>query len=926
MADTAGLSRRSAELFVAKARTASPPVWRDSFSHLAGWAVSAMRATPPGLRRRLIVGCRVGDRLQRLDLAGARRGERCSASSRAPSVVGPRLPVAAVLATAALVAAGAIAASPARGAVAADYLVVAIDELGMVEPLFLREVEVAELPESLSADALDALERSAAVGDWSGEGGGETELLTFRLAAGAAEAAGADSAAGGERAATYRGAVALPRFVRGEHHGGPLAGGGWAIDAHRFVPERRVAALRLPRRRGATLELGGVARAGLGPLDRLEMDDLRARAATLPLARFQRLRAPKAAVRWQGSPANRVNLLLLGEGYTSAETTAFESHAAALAAELLAIPPYADYAGFVDVARLLVPSAQSGADHPPYQAGCASDDPTCCADAAAQSDPRAGTFVDTALGSRYCAFNIHRLLVADAAATLAAAAAVPDWDRVLVVVNDPTYGGSGGFFLVTSTHPSAIEVARHEYGHSFTDLADEYESPYPGFPPCSDRGAGGAPCEANVTDETARALVKWEPWIAPATPVPTPEGGAYGDAVGLFEGARYLETGIYRPRESACLMRALGQPFCEVCRQEYVLALYRGGWGVPAGGIDLIEPGSERPPPGPVVAGGGGVTLAATLLPTPQPPRVRWTVDGAPVAGASGAAFRYVPSDARAHEVELRVEDATPFVHPELAGNALASSRRWTVTGGAAGCVADAHTLCLLAGRYRVTVEWQNQYSGASGRGQAIPQGDFTGFFAFDDRANVELIVKLLDFGDVVKLFYGQLTDLGFTLTVTDTQTGAERRYANGPGNCGAIDQAAFPKVVGAAGANGGDAAGGGDPPAAAAPCTPGPETLCLLASRFRVEVAWRNQFSGQTGAGAAQPLSDLTGLFTFTDPRNVEILTKVLDFGDRILFIYGSLSDLEYTIRVTDTASGVEKTYFNPAGTFCGAIDPTAF
>ena len=68
------------------------------------------------------------------------------------------------------------------------------------------------------------------------------------------------------------------------------------------------------------------------------------------------------------------------------------------------------------------------------------------------------------------------------------------------------------------------------------------------------------------------------------------------------------------------------------------------------------------------------------------------------------------------------------------------------------------------------------------------------------------------------------------------------------------------------------------------------------------------------------------TGLFTFTDPTNVELLTKVLDFGDRILFIYGALTNLEYVIRVTDTATGAVKSYLNPAGQFCGAIDPDAF
>jgi hypothetical protein len=51
-----------------------------------------------------------------------------------------------------------------------------------------------------------------------------------------------------------------------------------------------------------------------------------------------------------------------------------------------------------------------------------------------------------------------------------------------------------------------------------------------------------------------------------------------------------------------------------------------------------------------------------------------------------------------------------------------------------------------------------------------------------------------------------------------------------------------------------------------------------------------------------------------------------VVDYGDRIDFFYGALSNLEYTITVTDTATGAVKTYRNPAGTYCGGLDDHAF
>ena len=47
--------------------------------------------------------------------------------------------------------------------------------------------------------------------------------------------------------------------------------------------------------------------------------------------------------------------------------------------------------------------------------------------------------------------------------------------------------------------------------------------------------------------------------------------------MGLFEGAHYYHCGAFRP-EFHCRMRALGNPFCAVCRREIerVIDLYAG--------------------------------------------------------------------------------------------------------------------------------------------------------------------------------------------------------------------------------------------------------------------------------------------------------------------------------------------------------------
>ncbi len=228
-------------------------------------------------------------------------------------------------------------------------------------------------------------------------------------------------------------------------------------------------------------------------------------------------------------------------------------------------------------------------------------------------------------------------------------------------------------------------------------------------------------------------------------------------------------------------------------------------------------------------------------------------------------------------------------------------------------------TLCLLHGRFEVTATWQNQYDGSSGTAGATPASDVSGYLYFSNPGNTELIVKVLDFGDVVKVFWGQLTDFHYTITVLDTQTHTTKTYTNTPGDCGGFDNSGFP-------AAGNPAA---PPPyngATQGSCHANAQTLCLLNDRFAVRMDWHNQFNNTSGTGIAQALSNLTGAFAFTNPANLEILIKTLDFGDHVLVIYGALSNLEYTLTVTDTIGGQVKTYHNPAGQYCGGLDNNAF
>src|SRR5262249_30537214 len=112
-----------------------------------------------------------------------------------------------------------------------------------------------------------------------------------------------------------------------------------------------------------------------------------------------------------------------------------------------------------------------------------------------------------------------------------------------------------------------------------------------------------------------------------------------------------------------------------------------------------------------------------------------------------------------------------------------------------------------------------------------------------------------------------------------------------------------------------------------AAACTPGAAALCLSGGRFRVEAAWKD-FQGNTGVGQAVGLTGDTGYFWFFSNTNVEAVIKVLDarpINNHFWVFYGALSNVEYTLTVTDTVTGIVHTYKNPSGLFASVGDTLA-
>jgi pre-peptidase len=263
-------------------------------------------------------------------------------------------------------------------------------------------------------------------------------------------------------------------------------------------------------------------------------------------------------------------------------------------------------------------------------------------------------------------------------------------------------------------------------------------------------------------------------------------------------------------------------------------------------------------------------------------------------------------------------------------------------------CTSTATTLCLNNGRFRVGVTWRVPSQGTSGVGTASTLTSDTGYFWFFSANNIELVIKVVDgraFNQHFWVFYGALSDVEYTITVTDTVTGAVKTYTNPQGHLASVaDVIAFP---------GGPAAApqASSPPkttamadfllaqsrdvsaftgqSASAICFTDGTTLCLNGGRFQVRVSWRVPTQGTSGSGQAVPLTSDTGYFWFFSANNIELVIKAVDgraFNGFFWVFYGALSDVEYTITVTDSETGAVRTYSNPQGQLASVADVAAF
>jgi hypothetical protein len=294
------------------------------------------------------------------------------------------------------------------------------------------------------------------------------------------------------------------------------------------------------------------------------------------------------AIHESGDPATKVDLLLMGDGYTVEEHDAFIARAKELTEILFATSPFRERQADFNVWAVAPASAESGV-----------------------SRPSTNTFRDSPIGATYDAFRSERYILTFDNKSMRRIASSAPYDFIEILTNTEVYGGGGiyGLFSTAAANSAwAPYLFVHEFGHHFAGLADEYYTSsvaYEGPAEITE------PHEPNVTALLDPDNIKWKHLVAEGTPLPTSwpkaeyekhaiayqerrremraanvpeaemnalfhyhqefseelfEKSGQNGVVGAFEGANYQAKGYYRSEQN-CLMFTRATAFCSVCAE-----------------------------------------------------------------------------------------------------------------------------------------------------------------------------------------------------------------------------------------------------------------------------------------------------------------------------------------------------------------------
>jgi len=201
-----------------------------------------------------------------------------------------------------------------------------------------------------------------------------------------------------------------------------------------------------------------------------------------------------------GDPHSRVDIVIIGEGYSLDNKTKFEKDLRYFSDLLFSQEPYKSHADKFNIHGVYKPSEDSGID-----------------------EPRAGLFKNTVTSCTFNSMGSERyILTEDNKAVRDLASSVP-YDAIYIMINHSRYGGGGIYNLFctfTTDNQFKDYLFLHEFGHSFSGLADEYytsDVQYNDFYP-----VGLEPLEPNVTALTNSSNIKWKEYLLPGIEIPTP--------------------------------------------------------------------------------------------------------------------------------------------------------------------------------------------------------------------------------------------------------------------------------------------------------------------------------------------------------------------------------------------------------------------
>lgn len=231
-----------------------------------------------------------------------------------------------------------------------------------------------------------------------------------------------------------------------------------------------------------------------------------------------------------GSPEDKIDVVIVAEGYTSSESGKFYEDARIAMDAILSHEPFGQYKDRFNFIAVALESEDSGV-----------------------SVPGEGVWKNTALKAHFNTFYMDRYLTTLRLKNMHDKLCGIPYEHIVILANTDTYGGGGiynSYTLTTAHHPSFRPVVVHEFGHSFAGLADEYyyddqyvEYYYPEV----------EPWEQNITT-LADFGAKWKDMLD--------EGKAE-----LLEGAGYQSKGVYRPAQDCRMHTNKADAFCPVCQR-----------------------------------------------------------------------------------------------------------------------------------------------------------------------------------------------------------------------------------------------------------------------------------------------------------------------------------------------------------------------